>query len=124
MSKIKPLVVLGIVVIALALLAFYGRNFFKATPDNAGVLAPVSQKQPSVDENQARLKVKDRTEVVKYETDLVRLGSKAEIEVEDLGEDWNVHVFEIVINDDGSSHTATFGWYRVNKTTGKIERDI
>ena len=123
MSKTKIiLIVLGVVV--LALLAFFSRNFFKAQPDNSGVTVPASQKQqPPVDENQARLKVKNRTEVVKYEADLIRLGSKAVIEVEDLEEDWNVHVFEIVKQGD-SSHTTTFGWYRVNEDTGKVERDI
>jgi hypothetical protein len=35
-----------------------------------------------------------------------------------------VHVFEIVKNDDGSSHTATFGWYSVNKNTGAAEKEI
>ena len=68
-------------------------------------------------------KVKNRPEVTKYISDLVKAGKQATIEAEDGGEEWNVHVFEIVKQDDGSSHTATFGWYSVNKKTGKITID-
>lgn len=77
----------------------------------------------SVTETTALLKVESRIEVQKYKMDLSGLGSKAEIVVEDLGDDWNVHVFEVV-GDGDSSHTATFGWYRVNKKTGEVIKDI
>ncbi len=79
--------------------------------------------EPLIDKDQARLKVENRVEVQKYKFDLVKLGSEAQVEIEDLGDEWNVHVFEIVKQGD-SSHTATFGWYRVDKKTGKVEKDI
>jgi len=51
-------------------------------------------------------------------------GKVATIEIEDGGEVWNVHVFEIVKESDGSSHTATFGWYSVNKKTGETKKEL
>ncbi len=63
-------------------------------------------------------------EVVKYEADLKKAGKKSSFEAQDDGEEWLIQVFEIVKNDNEPSHTATFGWYRVNKKTGETIRDL
>ncbi|MBI5621555.1 hypothetical protein HY933_01665 [Candidatus Falkowbacteria bacterium] len=73
--------------------------------------------------NDARATVQALPEVRQYAEMLTQAGTEAQIVVEDSGEEWNVHVFEIVNNGD-STHTATFGWYRVNKKTGEITRAI
>ena len=49
-----------------------------------------------------------------------KAGSKASFEIQDNGDDWGIQVFEIVKNKGETSHTATFGWYRVNKKTGEV----
>ena len=72
----------------------------------------------------SRVKVQSLPEVKEYEKMLAESGKKATIEVEDGGDAWNVHIFEIVKEKDGSSHNATFGWYGVNKRTGVIEKSI
>lgn len=33
---------------------------------------------------------------------------------------WMVHVYEIVDDGEGMSHTATFGWFKVDRKTGKV----
>ena len=55
------------------------------------------------------------------DVEYIRLPIKP-FEAEDLDEDWNVHVFEIV-QEEEASHTATFGWYQVSKKTGEIQKD-
>lgn len=40
------------------------------------------------------------------------------------GDDYIVHVFEIVSDGPDSSHTATQNWYHVNKYTGKITKEF
>lgn len=89
---------------------------FSVQPDNAKVT--------SINQTQALFQVKSRPEVVKYEADLKKVGSKASFEVQDDGDEWLVQVFEIVKNDNELSHTATFGWYQVNKKTGEVNRDL
>lgn len=75
-----------------------------------------------VDEQQALAKVKDLPEVQEYQKMLADAGKKATFEVEDQDSEWAVHVFEIV-SDGANSHTATFGWFRVDKKTGIIEKE-
>lgn len=114
MAKIKIILLVLFGVTALALVWFFQISKF-------------GQKEPAqllLSAEEARQKIRMRTEVQKYEIEMEKLGSNAEIEVEDLGEDWFVHVFETVEDGGGISHTATFGWYTVNKKTGAVERDI
>ncbi|HBU28071.1 TPA: hypothetical protein DEB00_03080 [Candidatus Uhrbacteria bacterium] len=99
-----------VVIVVLGLLSFYTQTKERSDADG-------------VTQDEAQLEVESRTEVQKYMADLNKLGSKAQITAEDLGDEWNVHVYEIVINGD-SSHTATFGWYRVNKKTGEVKTDM
>lgn len=74
-----------------------------------------------ITKNQARLKVEALSEVTIYKALLAKASKKAELAVEEGGAEWNVHVFEIV-RDGATSHTATFGWYRVDKQTGIIRK--
>ncbi len=62
-------------------------------------------------------------EVQSYAQTLAQSGAKATITAEDAGETWNVHIYEIV-QDGDSSHTATFGWYTVDKKTGRVEKTL
>lgn len=78
-----------------------------------------------ITKDQALAAIESRNEVKEYQKMLTEAGKNAEIEVENGDGEWSVHVFEIVKNDrDGSSHTATFGWYRVDKKTGTVEKEI
>ncbi|MEK7618603.1 MAG: hypothetical protein AAB410_05665 [Patescibacteria group bacterium] len=120
MRKIQTiLTILGgaaaLILLILGLLVYSYTQTKTRTQDSAAKTNANTQ----VSQSEAVEKVRMRTEVQKYEFELARLGSKAVIEAEDLGEDWNVHVFEIV-SQAGSSHTATFNWYTVNKKTGEV----
>ena len=76
-----------------------------------------------VSAQRATLIIEALPEVKKYQEALAVAGTKAVIDVEDLGDSWNVHVYEIV-SDGDLSHTATFGWYTVNKKTGTATKEI
>lgn len=82
----------------------------------------------TVDDSQtsapALFKIKSLPEVVKYEADLKKAGSKASFEVQDDDAHWSIQVFEIVKNGSEPSHTATFGWYTVDKKTGAVEKEL
>lgn len=85
---------------------------------------PGNQKNIGVSQTEALFKVKSQSEVVKYVADLKKAGSKASFETQDNDDEWSVQVFEIVKNEGEVSHTATFGWYLINKNTGQITRDL
>ncbi|MFA6135812.1 MAG: hypothetical protein WC705_00375 [Candidatus Paceibacterota bacterium] len=72
----------------------------------------------------ARIKVQLLPEIREYETMLAQSDKKATIEIEEGDDSWRAHVFEIVKEVDGSSHTATFGWYTIDKKTGTVEKEI
>lgn len=93
-----------------------GAKFFGAEPEKKEAVVTISR-------NQALSKVRLRAEVVKYEFDLTKAGKKVTFEVEDGDKEWVVHVFEIVVQGEGS-HTATFGWYAVDKISGEVRKDI
>lgn len=73
-------------------------------------------------QKQALALVKNLPEVQEYINVLQTSGKEATFEVEDLDDDWNVHVFEIVQQEE-ASHTATFGWYQISKKTGEVKKD-
>ncbi|MDT0124187.1 stalk domain-containing protein [Paenibacillus sp. RRE4] len=53
--------------------------------------------------------------------------SKLIVEVDnEMDNQYVVHVYEIVIDDEktGEGHTATYGWYYVDKTSGKVSSMI
>ncbi|MFA6397756.1 MAG: hypothetical protein WDK96_02835 [Candidatus Paceibacterota bacterium] len=104
---------------------------------NSTVLAPFADEYVPIlnkiilsywpEKNQAelsRVKIESLPEVKEYEKILAESGKLATIEVEDGGDVWNVHVFEIIKEAGDSSHTASFGWYSVDKKTGAIVKDI
>lgn len=62
-------------------------------------------------------------EVIEFEKELAKAGKKAKYGIEDGGDVWLVQVYEIV-EQDGESHTATFNWYRVNKETKEISKEL
>lgn len=73
-----------------------------------------------VAKEQALATVKNLPEVQEFVRLL--LPKRAEFEVEDWDTDWAVHVFELIIGEN-STHTATFGWYRVDKQTGAVTKE-
>ncbi len=77
----------------------------------------------SITEKEAITLTKNISEVQDYTAMLVKNNKKAEFNVEDWGSEWAVQVFEIVQEED-ASHTATFGWYRISKTSGEIIKDV
>jgi len=95
------------------------RIFFSVAPAEG----KASQDVSVVTKEQAVAKVGALSEVVEYKNMLIEAGKKALLEAEDGESDWNVHVFEIV-GEGEDAHTATFGWYRVNKKTGAVEKEI
>lgn len=129
MKKQTMFAVVGI--LAVAVLAFFVFRVFQKENEQAPAPIIKSEVKPDVkntaqtiDEAQALSKIRLRTEVVKYEADLAKAGKKATFEAQDDGEEWIIQVFEIVQNKGEASHTATFGWYRVDKKTGKVIKDI
>lgn len=67
--------------------------------------------------------VEQLPEVIEFSETLKAAGKTLSIEAEDGDDVWSVHVFEIVTDGD-ASHTATFGWWQVNKATGKVVNDF
>ena len=51
-----------------------------------------------------------------------KMQSKCVADVEDGGHFWSVHIYEYVNDGNNSGHSATFGWYQVDKKTGKIKK--
>lgn len=68
-------------------------------------------------------------EVKRWRADIKKLGAKrgvkAVVEVDrQEGAEIVVHVYEIVPDDNESSHTATLNWYYVDKKTAKIRKEF
>lgn len=60
-------------------------------------------------------------EVDKFCRQLDAAGKRAMLDPsEEDSNTWMVHVYEVVDDGDGMSHTATFGWFKVDKKTGKV----
>ncbi len=71
-------------------------------------------------EQHARWLVEDLPEVKAFIQRAQKAGSSVHIDVEpEDSRTWAVRVYEIV-DDGGSGHTATFGWYKVDRKTGKV----
>lgn len=75
----------------------------------------------SITKDQALEKVGNISEVIDYEKNLEQNNATAEFNVEDWNTEWGIQVFENV-KDGTSSHTATYNWYTVNKTTGAVSK--
>lgn len=83
----------------------------------------MSSFNPVVGRRKAIALVKKQSEVVVFEKQLAKVGKKATYGIEDDGDDWLVQVYEVV-EQGGTSHTATFNWYRVNKETKQITKEF
>ena len=94
-----------------ALFALAGCN---ATP------APAPQSSGQEISQQAAIDaVRALPEVREYEKTLAEAGTTAKIDAQSEDAEWLVQGYEI--KDD---HTATFNWYRVDKTTGRISAEF
>jgi hypothetical protein len=82
---------------------------------------PGIERIPGIDKEQATQAVATEPEVKKFIDLLQSKGKKAHIDVEqeDL-KSYSAHVYEIVDDGGGAGHTATFGWYKVDRATGKV----
>lgn len=82
---------------------------------------PGIEKITNYSEQQARDLISMREEVQKFAKQLAAKKSSVHIDVapED-DQTYSVHVYEIVDDGDGMSHTATFAWYKVDRKTGKV----
>lgn len=80
-------------------------------------IVPIS----GVDEAYAQKVVAQQTEVKEFIDLLAQTGRSPRFEVsEDDPNTWMIRVYEIVDDGDGTSHAATFGWYKVDKKTGAV----
>ena len=119
MNKKTLIIIIGVVALVLSVvivLTVLGNKKSAQPFKNINIVA--------VNQSEALSKIKMRTEVIKYQADLEKVGKKANFEIEDEGEKWLIQVFEIVQNDDSPSHTATFNWYQVDKKTGAVESEF
>lgn len=81
--------------------------------------------QQEIDEDKAAEIVSQLPEVDKYCKALDSAGKRAKFDTtEEDPQTWMVHVYEIVDDGDGLSHTATFGWFKVDKRTGKVSNGM
>jgi hypothetical protein len=72
-------------------------------------------------EEQALEKVREVAEVKEWLAALERAGKPPHIVIDREEEgSFIVHVYEVVQDSPDQSHTATMGWYRVNRSTGKV----
>lgn len=102
-----------------------GQNSQKNLPERITLEFGKNKKFVSRSEAWAIDRVRAVPEVVEYELMLKSVGKDAAFMAqEDNTGFWSVQVLEIVKNDDGSSHTATFNWYRVDKKTGTVDKGI
>ncbi len=82
---------------------------------------PGIEKITNYSEQQARDLISMREDVQKFAKQLAAKKSSVHIDVAPEDEQtYSVHVYEIVDDGDGMSHTATFAWYKVDRKTGKV----
>lgn len=103
-----------------------------SAPQKKGVPAKSAPKASSgkkkIDGKQACSLVEQRPEVKRWKGDVTKSKTKgvtANIELDrEEGDEYVVHVYEDVPDGKDSSHTATFNWYYVNNSTGKIRTEF
>jgi len=81
------------------------------------VIVWFSVRDSNIIEQEALQKVQALSEVKEFIAELEANGKAASFNIEDRGDSWSVQVYEIVVQN-GDSHTATFNWYKVDKTNG------
>lgn len=73
------------------------------------------EQQPiTISESKAILLVKDMFKTYGYVPKVIEVDHRE-------GDNYVVHVYEIIQDDEKTWHTATIGWYYVDMYTGKIE---
>ena len=99
------------------------RQYYESKVSLDMALAPsgVSPENIAITEDRARKIVADLTGVDRFVKDLQAQGKKPLFDVSpEDAKTFMVHVYEIVDDGDGMSHTATFGWYKVDRSTGEV----
>jgi len=90
-------------------------------PGNKGISEGGSGVTGEVDKNGATEIVAKLPDVDKFCRQLDAAGKRAILDTtEEDAQTWMVHVYEIVDDGNSMSHTATFGWFKVDKKTGKV----
>lgn len=105
MKKTKTLIIIGLVAVA------------------AAIVWMSVYKNSEVTGRGALEEIKTLPEVQEFVAELEKNGKTASFNVEDQDGYWSVQVYEIVARG-GESHTATFNWYRVDKSTGIISKEL
>ena len=81
------------------------------------VIVWFSVRDSNIIEQEALQKVQALSEVKEFIAELEANGKAASFNIEDRGDSWSVQVYDIVVQN-GDPHTATFNWYKVDKTNG------
>lgn len=94
--------------------------FWRVKDEDAGPGPSAGGASGPIDKQKATEIVSRLPDVEAFSNRLKAVGKSAKFETtEEDPNTWMVRVFEIV-EDEGVPHTATFGWFKVDKTTGKV----
>ncbi len=77
-----------------------------------------------VNEVNAIERVRALSDVQSFIETLRAAGKEPKFIVQDEDDHWLVQVFEAVGDGEGGGHTATFGWYRVEKKGGGVRLEL
>ena len=93
----------------------------RIAPNLRESLSPRYSRKQGYSSEEARRLVERVKEVATFIKELERKNKRACIDVSaEADNGYSMHIYEVVDDGDGMSHTATFGWYRVDRKTGKI----
>lgn len=89
----------------------------------------IAKKKVAFTEKQAVAIVANRPEVKSWKKGVLAAskarGCSAHIEFDRKEKgDYIIHVYELVPDDAETSHTATFNWYHVNQSTGRVTKEF
>ncbi|OGZ97589.1 MAG: hypothetical protein A3I44_02825 [Candidatus Sungbacteria bacterium RIFCSPLOWO2_02_FULL_51_17] len=113
------IIFVGVVIIALSIVWMGG--VFR--PTGSAPDAPGASSSRTISRDDALEKVRTMPEVEEYIAMLKEAGAHGAFNVEDRGDEWAVQVYEIVQQGE-DSHTATFNWYRIHKSTGAALKEF
>lgn len=77
--------------------------------------------EENTDENTSSIDAAAAEKLVKEYLNMVDDSLEVVTSHQDENGNYVVQVYELVDQDDGLAHTATYGWYTVDKTTGEVE---
>lgn len=99
---------------------YYSVVMWRMSDEEAAQAAAEPVPDP-VSEDRARNLVAAQGEVARFAKELEARGKKLHVDVSLKDErTYLVHVYELVDDGAGTGHTATFGWYEVDRSTGTI----